>query len=83
LAGAAVRAGARSAAATFWQVHDVVTAELITHFYRELQNPSVSRAVALQRAQLKILSNPRYEHPGYWSAFSDDQQLAVSRPALA
>lgn len=69
LAGAAVRAGARSAVATFWQVHDVVAAELITHFYRELQDPSVSRAVALQRAQLKVLANPRYVHPGYWSPF--------------
>jgi CHAT domain-containing protein len=69
LAGAAVKAGARSAVATFWQVHDVVAAELVTRFYRELQDSSVSRAVALQRAQLEILSNPRYGHPGYWSAF--------------
>jgi len=47
----------------------VVAAELVTQFYRELQDQSVSRAVALQRAQLKILANPRYGHPGYWSAF--------------
>ena len=69
LAGVAVRAGARSAVATFWQVHDSVAAELLTSFYRELQDRSVSRAVALQRAQLGILSNPRYTHPGYWSPF--------------
>jgi CHAT domain-containing protein len=69
LAGAAVRAGARSAVATFWQVHDVVAADLVTEFYQELQDPTVSRAEALRRAQLKILSNPRYAHPGYWSAF--------------
>ena len=69
LAGAAVRAGARSAVATFWQVHDEVAAELVTQFYRELQDPAVSRAVALQRAQLKILGNPRFVHPGYWSPF--------------
>jgi CHAT domain-containing protein len=69
LAGVAVRAGARSAVATFWEVHDEVAAELVTQFYRELQDRSVSRAVALQRAQIKVLSNPRYQHPGYWSAF--------------
>ena len=69
LAGVAVRAGARSAVATFWQVHDTVAAELLTYFYRQLQDQSVSRAVALQRAQLSILSNPRYTHPGYWSPF--------------
>jgi CHAT domain-containing protein len=69
LAGVAVRAGARSAVATYWQVHDTVAAELLTEFYRELRNQSVSRAVALQHAQIKILANPRYEHPGYWSPF--------------
>jgi CHAT domain-containing protein len=69
MAGVAVKAGARSAVATFWQVHDVVAAELVTQFYRELRDQSVSRAVALQRAQLKILSDPRYGHPGYWSPF--------------
>jgi CHAT domain-containing protein len=29
----------------------------------------VSRATALRRAQMRILSNPRYEHPGFWSPF--------------
>jgi CHAT domain-containing protein/Tfp pilus assembly protein PilF len=69
LAGIAIKAGARSAVATFWQVHDQVAAELIIQFYRELQSPSVSRAVALQRAQLKVLEDPRYDHPGFWAPF--------------
>jgi CHAT domain-containing protein len=69
LAGIAIKAGARSAMATLWQVHDEVAAELVATFYRELQNPSVSRATALRRAQMGILSNPRYEHPGFWSPF--------------
>jgi CHAT domain-containing protein len=69
LAGVAVRAGARSALATLWEVDDAVAADLIMDFYRELQSSSASRAVALQRAQLKVLSDPRYRHPGYWSPF--------------
>lgn len=69
LAGVAVKAGARSAMATLWQVHDEVAAELVAQFYRELQDPMVSRAVALQRAQLKVLGDPRYDHPGFWSPF--------------
>jgi CHAT domain-containing protein len=69
LAGIAIKAGARSAMATLWQVHDEVAAELVATFYKELQNPSVSRANALRRAQMRILSNPRYEHPGFWSPF--------------
>jgi CHAT domain-containing protein len=69
LAGIAIKAGARSAVATFWQVHDEVAAELITEFYRGLQNPEISRATALRKAQLKILGDPRFEHPGFWAPF--------------
>jgi len=69
LAGIAIKAGARSAVATFWQVHDEVAAELITEFYRGLQNPEISRASALRKAQLKILADPRFEHPGFWAPF--------------
>jgi CHAT domain-containing protein len=69
LAGIAVKAGARSAVATLWSVNDEASAQMIADFYQELKNPSVSRAVALQRAQVKLLSDPRYEHPGFWSPF--------------
>jgi CHAT domain-containing protein len=69
LAGVAVKAGARSAVATLWSVNDEASAGLIADFYRELKDPAVSRGVALQRAQLKVLSDPRYEHPGFWSPF--------------
>jgi CHAT domain-containing protein/Tfp pilus assembly protein PilF len=69
LAGMAIKAGARSALATLWNISDQATVGLVLDFYRELKNPAVSRAVALQKAQLKLIENPRYEHPGYWSAF--------------
>ena len=69
LAGIAIKAGARSALATLWNINDQATVGLVLDFYRELKNPPISRAVALQRAQLKLIDNPRYEHPGYWSAF--------------
>ncbi len=69
LAGVAVKAGARSALATLWNINDPASAELVAEFYRQLLDPSVSRAVALQRAQLKTLGNPRYDHPGFWAPF--------------
>jgi CHAT domain-containing protein/tetratricopeptide (TPR) repeat protein len=69
LAGIAVKAGARSAVATLWSVNDEASAQMIADFYQELKKPAVSRAVALQRAQVKLLSDPRYEHPGFWSPF--------------
>jgi CHAT domain-containing protein len=69
LAGVAIKAGARSALATLWNINDVASSRLVAEFYRELKDPSVSRAAALQRAQMKMLSDPRYDHPGFWSPF--------------
>lgn len=69
LAGMAIKAGARSALATLWNINDEAAVDLVVDFYRELKDSSISRAVALQRAQLKLINNPRYEHPGFWSPF--------------
>ncbi len=69
LAGVALRSGARSALATLWSVHDQATTELVSEFYRQLEQPGVSRAKALQRAQQKLLAQPHFRHAGYWSPF--------------
>ncbi|WP_300460423.1 CHAT domain-containing protein [Desulfobacula sp.] len=69
MAGVAVKSGARSALASLWFINDMASAILIKQFYVQIKNPSVSRAMALQRAQLSLMADPRYEHPGYWSAF--------------
>ena len=69
LAGMAIKAGARSALATLWSINDEAAVDLVIDFYRELKDSSLSRAAALQRAQLKLINNPRYEHPGFWSPF--------------
>ena len=69
LAGLAIKAGARSAVATLWVVNDPASAAMVSQFYRELQNPAVSKAKALQQAQLSLLKDLRYRHPNYWSGF--------------
>jgi CHAT domain-containing protein len=69
LAGIAVRAGARTALGTLWKVNDRAASQLVVEFYRQLQNQEVSRAVALQRAQRRLIRDARYWHPGYWSPF--------------
>jgi CHAT domain-containing protein len=69
LAGMAIKAGARSALATLWNINDEASVDLVMEFYRGLKDSSISRAIALQRAQKTMLSNPRYEHPGFWSPF--------------
>ena len=69
LAGMAIKAGARSALATLWNINDQATVDLVIDFYREIKDPGISRSIALQRAQMKLINNPRFEHPGFWSAF--------------
>lgn len=69
LAGIAIRAGARSALATLWHVSDPASYRLVVEFYRQLLIPGVSRAFALQAAQLALLKDPRYDHPCYWAPF--------------
>ena len=69
LAGVAIKAGARSALATLWSINDESSSQLVVEFYQHLQDPSVSKATALQRAQLKLLDHPIYQHPAYWAPF--------------
>ena len=69
LAGVAIKAGARSALATLWTVNDPASALMVSDFYRHLHSPGVSKAKALQQAQLGVLKDIRYRHPNYWSAF--------------
>lgn len=65
LAGMAVRSGARSTIASLWSVSDRSTAQLMTEFYRYLNQPHINKAQALRKAQLSLLQNKQYQHPYY------------------
>ena len=70
LAGVAVKSGARSALATLWFVDDEATRLALTQFYSKLyENPHLSKARALQEAQVSLIQQPRYRHPAYWAPF--------------
>jgi CHAT domain-containing protein len=70
LAGVAVKAGARSALATLWFVNDQANTKLISEFYSQWNTDNtVSKARALQLAQLSMLADKRYRHPCYWAAY--------------
>jgi CHAT domain-containing protein len=69
LSGVAIKAGARSALASLWISDDTASSDLVEEFYRQLHDGTVTKAVALQRAQQKVLAEPSHSHPGYWAPF--------------
>jgi CHAT domain-containing protein len=63
-------AGTSRVLVSLWDVDDAATAALMAEFYRGLLGPQkLPPAVALQRAQLKLKSQPRWSHPYYWAGF--------------
>lgn len=69
LAGLAIRAGARRAVASLWQVEDQVTAEIARDFYAFLSQGDSSPAQALQRAQIEVIKTQQGRAiPGKWAA---------------
>ncbi len=69
LAGAAVKAGARSTVASLWQIDDESTAQFVGTFYKQLKNGNITKAEALRLAQLQLLKHPNYNTPSFWSAY--------------
>ena len=69
LAGVAVKSGARSALGTLWFINDQASSNLIQHFYSHLKQATFSKAQALREAQLTLLEDAAYRHPGYWAPF--------------
>lgn len=62
-------AGCPTIVATQWRVPSASTATLMIEFHRELARGGTSAAVALRRAQMKVMKDPEHRHPFYWSAF--------------
>jgi len=62
-------AGCPSSLLTQWQVTDKSTAELMAAFYRNWRSQKITKAEALQRAQLSLLRSNQWSHPFFWAPF--------------
>lgn len=66
-------AGASTTVVSQWQVDSESTSRLMVDFHRSLQKTDsgagVSKAEALRQAARKLMADPKYRHPFYWSGF--------------
>ncbi|MEM1256490.1 MAG: CHAT domain-containing protein [Cyanobacteria bacterium P01_H01_bin.21] len=75
IAGLALKAGAQSTLASLWSVSDEATAKFSEYFYQAItSNQTISRAQAVQQAQLQLKDDLDREYPGpesipYWSPY--------------
>lgn len=68
LAGVAAQSGARSTLASLWAVDSESTTTFMAEFYKGLK-AGLTKSEALRQSQLKLMSNPKYDHPFYWAPF--------------
>jgi CHAT domain-containing protein len=69
LSGVVVQAGVRSAIGTLWEVFDEAAQKVFTGFYQNYYTQGMTKAEALQKAQLALLKSPEFNHPVYWGGF--------------
>ena len=67
LAQAFLQAGAANVVATLWRIHDVGSAELVSRFYREMDDGDPAGALA--RAQRDMIRHTELSAPYYWAGF--------------
>ena len=69
LSRAFIGAGAQGVVSSLWAVSDESTSHLMNEFYRIMINEKKSAREALNKARMKLMKDPDFAHPFYWSAF--------------
>jgi CHAT domain-containing protein/lipopolysaccharide biosynthesis regulator YciM len=64
-------AGTSTTVASQWKVDSASTARLMIDFHRNLQSEKgrSGTAEALRKAAIKLMADPKYRHPFFWSGF--------------
>lgn len=69
LSGAALKARVKSALGSLWPVADEAATVFMGEFYRNLSQAGVSKARAVQQAQLYLLEHKDFQRPFFWAPF--------------
>lgn len=69
MAGAAMKARAKSVLGTLWPLEDNAAQAVMTRFYGGLTAGKLSKAEALRQAQLSLIKDANSSHPFFWGSF--------------
>ncbi len=69
MAGAAMKARAKSVLGTLWPVEDDAARAVMESFYTRLEGERITKAEALREAQLTLIHDPRTANPFFWAPF--------------
>lgn len=70
ISGIALKAKVQSTLGTLWPIADDAAVKLMTEFYGQLLKTDVTKAQALQQAQLSLLHSEEFRHPYFWSPYT-------------
>jgi len=69
LSGVALKAKANNALGALWPINDEATVKLMLRFYDGFINQGLTKAKALQRAQIDLLHSQEMANPFFWGPF--------------
>ncbi|SJM92908.1 CHAT domain-containing protein [Crenothrix polyspora] len=69
LSGIALKAKAKNALGSLWPISDDAAVKLMQTFYDGFMQQGLTKAKALQQAQLQLLQDKEFSHPFYWAPF--------------
>jgi CHAT domain-containing protein len=69
IAGAAIKARAKSVLGTLWPVDDLAARTVMESFYNGLRSGQLSKVQALREAQLGIMNTKEFAQPFFWAPF--------------
>ncbi|MEQ1543438.1 CHAT domain-containing protein [Methyloglobulus sp.] len=69
LSGVALKAKANNALGALWPINDEATVKLMLRFYDGFINQGLTKAKALQRAQIDLLQSKAMTNPFFWAPF--------------
>jgi CHAT domain-containing protein len=69
LSGIALKAKAKNALGSLWPISDDAAVKVMQKFYDGFIHQDLTKAKALQQAQLQLLRDKEFSHPFYWAPF--------------